>query len=80
LRKTAGSWRGHEATTDIEQTDTGYSSYSPDLAGCVSTGKTREEAEQNMREAIEFHVDGLGEEGYPVPEPQASSSYIELPA
>ena len=64
----------------IEQTETGYSSYSPDLAGCVSTGKTCEEAEQNMREAIEFHVDGLGEEGYPVPEPQASSSYIELPA
>ena len=64
----------------IEQTDTGYASYSPDLAGCVSTGKTHEEAEQNMREAIEFHVDGLGEEGYPVPEPQASSSYIELPA
>lgn len=63
----------------IEQTDTGYSTYSPDLPGCVSTGKTREEAEQNMREAIEFHVDGLREEGITVPEPQASSSYIELP-
>jgi predicted RNase H-like HicB family nuclease len=63
----------------IEKTDTGYSSYSPDLPGCVSTGKTREEVEQNMREAFEFHVDGLRQEGYPVPEPQASSSYIELP-
>jgi predicted RNase H-like HicB family nuclease len=64
----------------IEPTDTGYSSYSPDLPGCVSAGKSREEAERNMREAIEFHVDGLRQEGYPVPEPQASSSYIELPA
>jgi predicted RNase H-like HicB family nuclease len=64
----------------IERTDGGYSSNSPDLPGCVSTGETREEAERNMREAIEFHVDGLRQEGYPVPEPQASSSYIELPA
>ena len=64
----------------IEQTDGGYSSHSPDLPSCVSTGKTREEAERNMREAIEFHVDGLWEEEYPVPDPQASSSYVELPA
>jgi len=64
----------------IERTDSGYSSYSPDLPGCVSTGKSREEAEINMREAIEFHVDGLRQEGYPVPEPQATSSYVELPA
>ena len=64
----------------IERTDSGYSAYSPDLSGCVSTGKTREETERNMREAIKFHVDGLREEGYPVPKPQASSSYVELPA
>ena len=64
----------------IERTESGYSTYSPDLPGCVSTGGTREEAESNMREAIAFHLDGLREEGYPVPEPQASSSYIELPA
>ncbi|MGA7796602.1 MAG: type II toxin-antitoxin system HicB family antitoxin [Candidatus Acidiferrales bacterium] len=64
----------------IERTDSGYSSYSPDLPGCVSTGKSRDEAERNMREAIEFHVDGLRQEGYPVPEPQATSSYVELPA
>jgi predicted RNase H-like HicB family nuclease len=64
----------------IEKTDSGYSSYSPDLPGCMSTGKSREEAEKNMREAIEFNVESLRQEGYPVPEPQASSSYIELPA
>ena len=64
----------------IEQTNGGYSTYSPDLPGCVSTGKTRDEVEKNMREAIEFHIDGLRKEGFPVPEPQASSSYVELPA
>ena len=64
----------------IEQTSPGFSSYSPDLPGCVSTGTSREEAEKNMREAIEFHVDGLRQEGYPVPEPQATSSYVEIPA
>jgi predicted RNase H-like HicB family nuclease len=64
----------------IEQTSSGYSSYSPDLPGRVSTGKLREEAERNMRGAIEFHIDGLKEDGYPVPEPQASSSYVELSA
>jgi predicted RNase H-like HicB family nuclease len=64
----------------IERADSGFSSYSPDLPGCVSTGKTREVVDKNMREAIEFHVDGLRQESYPVPEPQASSSYIELPA
>jgi predicted RNase H-like HicB family nuclease len=64
----------------IELTESGYSSYSPDLPGSVSTGKTREDAERNMREAIEFHIAGLREEVYAVPEPQASSSYIELPA
>jgi predicted RNase H-like HicB family nuclease len=64
----------------IEQTDNGYPSYSPDLSGCVSTGKTCAEAEKNMREAIEFHVDGLRKEGYPVPEPHTTSSYVDLPA
>jgi predicted RNase H-like HicB family nuclease len=46
----------------IEPTQTGFSAYSPDLPGCVSTGRTREEVEQNMREAITFHVAGLREE------------------
>lgn len=43
----------------IEKSETGYSAYSPDLPGCASTGQTLEETEQNMREAIAFHVDGL---------------------
>ncbi len=64
----------------IEPTGTGFSAYSPDLPGCVSTGTTREEVERNMRGAIELHVEGLREEGYPVPEPSTSSSYVEITA
>jgi predicted RNase H-like HicB family nuclease len=64
----------------IEPTKTGFSAYSPDLPGCASTGRTREEVEQNMREAIAFHLDGLRKEGQAVPEPQTYSAYVELPA
>ena len=51
----------------IEQTETGYSAYSPALPGCVSTGRTRQEVEANMRDAIEFHIKGLRRDGDPVP-------------
>jgi predicted RNase H-like HicB family nuclease len=64
----------------IEPTDTGFSAYSPDLPGCVSTGATREEVAPNMQEAIELHLEGLREEGYPVPEPSTSSSCVEVTA
>ena len=62
----------------IEPTDTGFSAYSPDLPGCVSTGGTREEVEQNMRDAISFHIDGLREEGLKIPEPHTYSAYVDL--
>ncbi|HEU0014750.1 MAG TPA: type II toxin-antitoxin system HicB family antitoxin [Longimicrobium sp.] len=64
----------------VERTETGFSAYSPDLPGCVSTGRTREEIEANMREAIEFHVEGLQLEGLPVPEPSSESAYINVAA
>ncbi len=64
----------------IEPTETGFSSYSPDLPGCISTGATREEVEQTMQEAIELHLEGLREDGYPVPEPSSSSAYVEVSA
>jgi predicted RNase H-like HicB family nuclease len=64
----------------VEQTNTGFSAYSPDLPGCVSTGRTREDVEQNMREAIAFHLDGLREDGQALPEPNTYSTYVELPA
>jgi len=62
----------------IEKTETGYSSYSPDLPGCIATGATRVEVESNMQEAIEFHLEGMREEGYPIPIPSSESSYLEV--
>jgi len=64
----------------IEESETGYSAYSPDLPGCVATGSTPEETEQNMREVIEFHIQGLKKEGYEIPEPTSRSSYVEIAA
>lgn len=64
----------------IEKSETGFSAYSPDLPGCVSTGATVEETERNMREAIEFHIEGLRVEGYEVPTPTSRSSYVEIAA
>ena len=63
--------------TVIEKTNTGYSAYSPDLDGCVSTGSTVEEVTANMEEAIKFHLEGLKLEGYEIPEPKTTSTYIE---
>jgi predicted RNase H-like HicB family nuclease len=64
----------------IESTTTGFSAYWPDVPGCVATGATREEAEREMRDAISFHLDGLRQEGEKLPEPQASSTYVDVPA
>ncbi len=64
----------------IEATSTGFSAYSPDLPGCVATGRTREEVEREMREAIEFHIEGLRLAGQQVPEPRSQASYCEVAA
>ena len=63
--------------TIIEKTSTGYSAYSPDLDGCVSTGSTIEEVTANMQEAIAFHLEGLELEGYEIPQPSSTSAYLE---
>ena len=60
----------------IEQGESNYSAYSPDLPGCVATGETQEEVEQNMHEAIKLHVEGLKEDGLPVPEQQTIAEYV----
>jgi predicted RNase H-like HicB family nuclease len=62
----------------IEPTTTGFSAYSPDLPGCVSTGASHAECEQNMREAIAFHLDGLREEGEAIPRPATSATFVEI--
>ncbi|MGK0172061.1 MAG: putative RNase H-like HicB family nuclease [Gammaproteobacteria bacterium] len=64
----------------VEKTETGFSAYSPDLPGCVSTGETREECTANMHDAIEFHLEGMKEEGLSVPQPSSSSAYVEVVA
>jgi predicted RNase H-like HicB family nuclease len=64
----------------IEQTDTGYSAYVPDIPGCVATGSTRDEVEREMKGTIAFHFDGLKAEGMAIPQPSSSSSYVETPA
>lgn len=64
----------------IEPTQTGFSAYSPDLPGCISSGRTRKEVQNNMREAMAFHVEGLRVEGQAVPEPQTYFAYVELPS
>lgn len=63
----------------IEQTDTGYSAYVPDVPGCVATGDTRAEVEREMKGAIAFHLDGLKAEGLAIPQPSSSSSYVGVP-
>jgi len=63
----------------IEKTKTGYSAYSPDLDGCVATGKTRETVEREMRAAIAFHLEGMARSGEPIPEPHTYSAYVEIP-
>ena len=64
----------------IEKASDNYSAYSPDLPGCVATGSTREEAEQNMQEAVEMHVKGLIEDNLPVPQPNAVAEYVAVAA
>ena len=60
----------------VEQTDSNYSAYSPDLPGCVATGATREGAEERMHEAIELHIEGLREDGDPIPRSRSSAVYV----
>ena len=64
----------------VERTITGFSSYSPDFDGCVATGKTKEEVERVMKEAMEFHLEGLAIENFSKPSPHTYSSYIDIPA
>ena len=64
----------------VEKTETGYSAFSPDVPGCGSTGTTKDEVERTIQEAIEFHLEGLREEGYEIPEPSTYSSYIDIAA
>ena len=64
----------------FEWTGNNYSAYVPDLPGCVTTGKTIEEAEANMKEAISLYIETLREDGKPIPEPITSAKPVTVAA
>ena len=66
----------HRFLVVIEKANGNYSAYSPDLPGCIATGETREEAEGNIHEAVQMHIDGLLEDGLPVPESRSFAEYV----
>ena len=61
----------------IEKAETNYSAYVPDLPGCVATGATVEDVETEIRDAIRFHIEGLKQDGLPVPSPTSITDYVE---
>lgn len=61
----------------IEKAEGNYSAYVPDLPCCVATGATVAETEKEIREAIRFHIEGLKEDGLPVPKPTSIAEYVE---
>jgi predicted RNase H-like HicB family nuclease len=62
----------------IEETPSNYSAYVPDLPGCIATGKTVDETLENIRDAIRMHIEGLREDGLPVPEPSTRAASLEV--
>ncbi|MEP6932948.1 MAG: type II toxin-antitoxin system HicB family antitoxin [Nitrospirota bacterium] len=64
----------------IEKAQDNYSAYVPDLPGCVAAGATIEDVEAHIRKAIEFHLDGLREDGTPPPQPSSHVEYVEVAA
>jgi predicted RNase H-like HicB family nuclease len=64
----------------IENAGSNFSAYVPDLSGCVATGAILAETEAPIREAIEFHLDGLREDGSPIPPPPSKVEYVEVVA
>jgi predicted RNase H-like HicB family nuclease len=61
----------------IEKAESNYSAYVPDLPGCVATGDTIPDVEREIGSAIRFHIDGLREDGLPVPQPTSIAEYVE---
>ena len=62
----------------IEKGDTSYGAYCPDLPGCVAVGRTREEVEKNMREAIAMHIQGMIEDNEPIPMSHNDAEYMDI--
>ena len=62
----------------VEKAEGNYSAYVPDLPGCVTTGHSLEEVKRNLQEAISFHIEGMHEEGLPIPKPTSIAEYVEV--
>ncbi|MFH0948482.1 MAG: type II toxin-antitoxin system HicB family antitoxin [Elusimicrobiota bacterium] len=68
----------HRFLIVIEKASKNYSAYSPDLPGCVATGKTYKKAEQNMYKAVEMHLYGLREDSFPIPKSYSTAEYLAV--
>jgi predicted RNase H-like HicB family nuclease len=64
----------------IEKAEKSYSAYVPDLPGCIAVGETQAEVQQLIREAVEFHLAGMREDGLPIPPPSSEVDYVEVAA
>ena len=64
----------------VEKTKSGFSAYSPDVPGCIATAATRKAVEIRIQQAIEFHLEGMREQGYELPKPKSYSAYVNVPA
>jgi predicted RNase H-like HicB family nuclease len=64
----------------FEKSNTGWAAFVPDLPGVITTGRTKEEVKNLIREAIEFHLEGLKEDNLPIPEPTASAEVVSVPS
>jgi len=64
----------------IEAAGTNFSAYVPDLPGCIATGQSIAEAENEIRSAIQFHLEGMKEDGQPIPQPSSAVEYVEVAA
>jgi len=62
----------------IEKVRKNFSAYCPDLPGCIATGATKREVEKNIREAITLHIEGLKEDGLPIPPHSATAEYVAI--
>ena len=64
----------------VEEGDTSFGAHVPDLPGCVAVAETRQEVLELIQEAIEFHLEGLRQDGQPIPPPSSSVEYVEVQA
>lgn len=64
----------------IENAGSNFSAYVPDLPGCIATGESVQEAEAQIREAIQFHLEGIREDGEAIPQPSSSVEYVKVTA